>query len=151
MRTMIIEWRHLKVEDETCDRCYDTGENLTNEVKRLNRTFEPQGVHIEIEETVLDENQVAESNALLFNGVPIEDILDIKISESYCESCSELIGKPTSCRSVVYAGQEYDDVPAKAIRHAAHHMLGENMKEEERASEHVRACCCAEGGSDCCG
>lgn len=28
MKTLEIEWRHLDVQGETCDRCYDTGENL---------------------------------------------------------------------------------------------------------------------------
>lgn len=28
METLKIEWRHFDVEGETCDRCYDTGENL---------------------------------------------------------------------------------------------------------------------------
>lgn len=39
MTTLKIEWRHLDVDDETCDRCYDTGENLFHEVKRLNKVL----------------------------------------------------------------------------------------------------------------
>lgn len=35
MKTLKIEWRHLDVGGETCERCYDTGENLVNEVKRF--------------------------------------------------------------------------------------------------------------------
>jgi hypothetical protein len=143
MKTLIIEWKHLEVDGETCERCYDTGENLINEVKRLNRKFEQKGKNIEVKETVLDENQVAQSNALLFNGVPIEDILDIKISNNYCESCSELVGKPTLCRAVFFDGQEYEDIPAKAIRQAILKVLDEELENAEGTS---KTCSC---GGDC--
>lgn len=119
MKTLTIEWRHLDVEGETCDRCYDTGENLANEAKRLRRTLEPQGIEVVAIETKLDDNQIPESNTILFNGVPIEDIIDIKISENYCDSCTMLLGKQTYCRTVLFEGNEYEDVPAKAIRQAA--------------------------------
>jgi hypothetical protein len=55
MKKLIIEWKHLDVEGETCDRCYDTGENLANEVKRLNRSLQPKGIEVELLETKLDE------------------------------------------------------------------------------------------------
>ena len=47
MNTLKIEWKHLDVEGETCNRCYDTGENLNQEVKRLNRFLRPQGIEVE--------------------------------------------------------------------------------------------------------
>ncbi|WP_298200194.1 DUF2703 domain-containing protein [Desulfosporosinus sp.] len=48
MKTLTIEWRHLDVGGETCNRCYDTGENLNQEVKRLNRTLQPQGIGLSV-------------------------------------------------------------------------------------------------------
>ena len=48
MKKLKIEWRHLAVEGETCNRCYDTGENLTQEVKRLNRALQPQGIEVDL-------------------------------------------------------------------------------------------------------
>lgn len=42
MKKLKIEWRHLDVEGETCDRCYDTGDNLEREVRRLNIALQPQ-------------------------------------------------------------------------------------------------------------
>ncbi len=124
MKTLTIEWRHLDVDGETCDRCYDTGENLANEAKRLRRTLELQGIEVIVLETKLDDDQIPESNTILFNGVPIEDILDIKISENYCDSCTLLLGKKTYCRTVLFEGNEYEDVPAKAIRQAALKTVG---------------------------
>ena len=124
MKTLKIEWRHLDVEGETCDRCYDTGENLNQEAKRLNRVLNPQGILVEVAETKLDDTQIPQSNTILFNGVPIEDILSIKVSENYCDSCTLLLGKKTYCRTVFYEGNEYEDIPAKAIRQAALKILG---------------------------
>ncbi len=123
-RALTIEWRHLDAAGETCDRCYDTGENLANEVKRLKRTLEPQGVTITLIETKLDESQIPQSNTILFNGVPIETILDIAVSENYCGSCSALLGKATYCRTVTFEGTAYEEIPAKAIRKAAYQALG---------------------------
>lgn len=48
MMTLKIEWRHLEVDGETCDRCYDTGENLYHEVKRLNKVLVPKNIIIEL-------------------------------------------------------------------------------------------------------
>lgn len=148
MKTLKIEWRHLDVEGETCNRCYDTGENLNQEVKRLNRMLQPVGIEVEWFETKLDHTRIPESNTILFNGVPIEDILNIQLSENYCESCTSLLGKETYCRTVVYEGNKYEDVPAKAIREAAMKVLG--LKESKKASEGNCGCGCSGGGSSCC-
>ncbi len=72
MKKLIIEWKHLDVEGETCDRCYDTGENLNQEVKRLNRTLQPKGIEVEWFETKLDNAQILQSNMLLFNEFPLK-------------------------------------------------------------------------------
>lgn len=123
-----IEWKHLDVAGDTCNRCYDTGENLYNEVKRLNRSLQPRGIEVEFIETKLDDTQIPQSNVLLFNGVPIEEVLDIKVAENYCESCTDLLGTDTYCRTIIYEGNEYEDIPAKAIREAALKVLGLTKK-----------------------
>ncbi len=63
---LTIEWQHLDVEGETCNRCYDTGENLAAEIKRLYRTLNPQNIEIEFIDTKLDGAHVPDSNTLLF-------------------------------------------------------------------------------------
>ena len=149
MKTLRIEWRHLDVEGDTCDRCYDTGENLNAEVRRLQRALKPLDIQVEWFETKLNDNQIQQSNTILFNGVPIEDILDIEVSENYCHSCSALLGNETYCRTVIYQGTEYEDVPAKAIREAAYKVLG--IEESKKASgKSGGRCGCGCGGSDCC-
>lgn len=150
MKRLMIEWRHLDVEGETCNRCYDTGENLNAEVKRLNRTLKPKGITVEWQETKLDLSQIPESNTMYFNGVPLEELLDIQVSENHCESCADLCGEETYCRTVIYEGQEYEDVPAKAIREAAFISLGIKVKKtvEGAATKVSSGCDCT--GSNCC-
>ncbi|HAN09441.1 MAG TPA: hypothetical protein DCP90_02375 [Clostridiales bacterium] len=145
MKTLKIEWLHLDVEGETCNRCYDTGENLNQEVKRLKRALQPQGIEVEFVETKLNGEQVPQSNTILFNGIPIEDILNIEVSNNYCDSCTSLLGTETFCRTVKYEGEEYEDIPAKAIRQAAYRVLGIN---EEPTSGNSGCGCGCSGG--CC-
>jgi len=145
MKKLKIEWMHLDVEGDTCNRCYDTGENLNQEVKRLNRALESQGIIVEYVETKLDNTQIPNSNKILFNGIPLEDILDIQVSENYCDSCTTLLGKETYCRIITYDGNEYEDIPAKAIRQAALKVLGI----EEKTTQAKRSCCDC-NSSNCC-
>ena len=148
VKILKIEWRHLDVGGETCDRCYDTGENLAQEVKRLKRALEPQGIVIELIDTKLDDNQIPQSNTILFNEVPIEEILEIEVSENYCESCTALLGKETYCRAVKFEGNDYEDIPAKAIRQAAYKALG--IEEAKQEISKNSGCCCSDNSGCCC-
>lgn len=141
---LVIEWRHLEVEGGTCDRCYDTGENLAAEVKRLRRTLGEKGIEVEYIETRLGGTQITESNALLFNGTPIEDILNIKVTQNYCDSCSALLKTDTYCRTVSFEGNEYEEIPSKVIRQAAYAVLGLQTNSKEPGESR-----CCEGGGCC--
>ena len=146
MRTLKIEWKHLYVAGDTCNRCYDTGENLAQEVKRLNRVLQPQGIEVEWFETKLDDTKIPQSNMILFNGVPIEDILDIEVSKNYCDSCTDLLGTDTYCRTITFEGNEYEDIPAKAIRQATLKVLG--IEDKTTALAEKPSSCCKDSG--CC-
>ena len=146
---LVIEWKHLDAAGETCDRCYDTGENLHAEIKRLQRKLDPKGIAIQLIETKLDETNVKESNQILMNGILIEEIIDLKVQENYCASCSDLVGNETYCRTIIFDGEEYDDIPAKAIRLAA--MKALNLVEEtSNADSDSTGCGCGCSGGSCC-
>ena len=134
MKTLKIEWMHLDVDGDTCDRCYDTGKNLIKEIKRLNKALNPKDIEVILIDTKLDESQTSKSNSILFDGIPIEEILDIKVSDNYCSSCSTLLGYKTNCRTVLYDNHEYEDIPPKAIRHAAYKLLGIDYIQNEELS-----------------
>lgn len=135
MKKLKIEWMHLDVKGETCDRCYDTGENLTAEVKRLSRALQKYNIEVEYVETKLDKTQIPQSNKILFNDVPIENILDIKVAENFCDSCSELLGDVTYCRTIEFDGNEYEEIPAKAIRQAAYKVLDLDVNKSAQAEK----------------
>ena len=59
---------------ETCDSCYDICENLVNRVKRLNRSFEPKKMYIEIRKLYLIGTRSINLTRSCFGGIPIEDI-----------------------------------------------------------------------------
>lgn len=94
-------------------------------------------------------NQIPQSNTILFNGVPIEEILDLKVSENYCDSCTELLEIEAYCRTVFYDGLEYEDIPAKVIREATYKIL--NLTESQESPINILnnagGCSC---GFDCC-
>ncbi len=150
MKTLNIEWKHLDVNGEACNRCNDTGRTLYQEIRKLNLELHDKGIEVILHDKKLKDDQISQSNIILYNGVPIEEILDIKVSENYCDSCSNLLGTKTYCRTIIYEDNEYEDIPAKAIRQAAFKVLGivDDKKEENSG-------CCCNGGcscssSDCC-
>ena len=124
MKTLEIEWKHLDVEGKTCARCSDTGEALQEAIAKLAEECRPLGWDIKFKETTLAAKNISESNVILFNGKPIEALLPgARASESPCESCSEITGKSTSCRTVEFAGDTYGGIPASLIRQAAGHII----------------------------
>lgn len=105
----------------------------------------PKNIIIELIDTKLSAHDVLRSNTLLINDVPIENIIDVKVSTNYCKSCSSIIGKDSYCRTVIFDGNEYEDIPAKAIRQAVYKIL----ELEETVNEQKGQYCCCKG-SNCC-
>lgn len=120
MKELVIEWRHYDKEGVTCDRCAATGSSVREVVAELSREFAGQGIAVRFLETKLPEEQMAQSNLVLFNGRPLESLLaDAAAGENACSSCSCLTGSQTSCRTVVHEGTTYEEIPAELIRDAA--------------------------------
>lgn len=119
MKTITIEWQHLDVAGETCQRCGDTGVELGHLVERLQSECAPRGVEIVFSETLLGAEQIAHSNTILINGVSLEKILPQTLaSTSCCTSCGDLTGRSEQCRTIVHLGVEYETIPRELIRQA---------------------------------
>ena len=120
METLEIEWRHFDKEGNTCDRCSDTGQALYKVVAELSEECRPYGWDIKFRETNLTQNEISESNIILLNGKPIEDILQNAVAaESHCQSCCDLTGNPsTCCRTIEFEGKSYESIPTDLIRKA---------------------------------
>lgn len=124
MRTVAIEWRHYQHEGATCDRCAATGLSVREVVSELSRELAERGVSITFTETILPEELMAQSNMILLNGIPLENVLDdAAADENPCPSCSCLTGSETSCRIVEYQGTTYEEIPPELIRKALHKVI----------------------------
>lgn len=119
MKTLVIEWRHYDKAGQTCDRCAATGTAVREVVSELGSELAEKGVTVTFTETLLPAELMAQSNMLLFNGIPLEEVLDdAAADESHCASCSCLTGSETSCRTVEFEGKSYEEIPAGLIRKA---------------------------------
>ena len=127
MKELTIEWRHYEKEGATCERCAATGSSVKEVVSELGNELAGKGITVTFTETPLPEESMAQSNLLLFNGVPLETILDnATADENHCPSCSCLTGSETSCRTINYEGRTYEEIPAELIRQAAYKVIGRN-------------------------
>ncbi|MDP2758145.1 MAG: DUF2703 domain-containing protein [Desulfurivibrionaceae bacterium] len=125
MKTVMVEWRHLDKEGKTCDRCAETGQGVAELVQRLQVECRKKGVEILFREIKLTEANIEQSNLILINGRPIEDILPrTTASESSCCSCGELTGREESCRTIIRHGQVHEAIPQEFIREAICRVAG---------------------------
>ena len=124
MRELSIEWRHYEKEGATCLRCSATGKTLEEVVAELRAELAPRGIRITLTETRLTEGEIPLSNMILFDGVPLEELLiGAKVSESLCASCACLTGAETFCRAIEYEGKSYEEIPEELIRKAVYEVL----------------------------
>lgn len=111
--TLVLEWRHYGKEGQTCERCSDTGVNLATVVA----DYAQQGINITVQEVLLPYDRILESNLVLINGIPLEELLTgSEAGETSCDSCSCLSGQDTSCRTILYDGIVYEELAPELIR-----------------------------------
>jgi len=125
MNELRVEWRHYEKEGATCERCSSTGTTLSELLNELTGELMAKGITVTFVETLLTEEEMAQSNLILLNGIPLEDVLDdARTDENSCPSCSCLTGKDNSCRTVEHEGVVYEDIPADLIRKAVYLATG---------------------------
>ena len=124
MDRLEIEWRHLDVDGKTCDRCADTGTAVRAACEGLARELAPKGWIVGFTETRLTENEISDSNAILVNGIPMEELLPHgRRSESCCPSCREMLGAPVMCRTIEHRGRTHEAIPPELIREAVYEFV----------------------------
>jgi hypothetical protein len=139
MKTLNIEWKHVNLGGQTCDRCGDTGETLRGVVAELNHSRCGESTRFELRETKLGRGGVPESNVILVNGRPLESFLPgARVTTTGCDSCGELLGEPTDCRALETGGVTHEAIPAELIR-AALCKAAECSDEESRQEQ----CACS--------
>lgn len=119
MENILLEWFHLDVGGQTCERCSDTGDEIKAIVSKLANECRSKGVKVELKETLLAPDKIDRSNLITINGEPIENVLSgTQASTSSCESCADLTGQKAQCRTLVHFGQVHETVPQQLIREA---------------------------------
>lgn len=125
MKKIVVEWMHLDKDGRTCDRCAETGVWVVEAVQALAAECREKGVEIVFKETLLAAEEIGQSNLILIDGVPVEDILPgAKASESCCCSCGDLTGQDEACRTIIFAGVEHEAIPPQMIREAICRVAG---------------------------
>jgi len=119
--TLLVEWRHIGGNvDATCERCAATGRTLAEVVDAIRPALSARRIRVRVTETVLPPERIAGSNTILFNGIPIEDLLDeVRVEMTPCASCSCITGTDASCRAIVCGDETHEAIPADLILNAA--------------------------------
>lgn len=121
--TLLVEWRHIgESVDATCERCAATGRTLAEAevVAAIRPALSARRIRVRVTGTVLPPERIAESNTILFNGVPIEDLLDeVRVEMTPCASCSCITGTEADCRAIVCGDETHEALPADLILKAA--------------------------------
>lgn len=119
-KELVIEWRQVDA-GSTCRRSEETGMALRAILSEISMLLEMEGVSVQMIETPLPADTVGESDTLLFNGVPLEELLDgIEVTGTPCCSCSNTACQgETECRTLRYNGEDYEAIPPDLIGRAA--------------------------------
>ncbi len=133
MKHLTLEWRHLDLNNKTCLRCSETGKTLSQVISELQQKLKPKGITLLFKETRLSEHDLKQSNMILINNKPLEQILsNVKVGENYCASCSCITGNDAYCRTIEYKGKQYEEIPETIIRKAVLRAAGLDKKGEKQ-------------------
>ena len=112
-KELVIEWRHAGRDSGEISE--ETGMTLAAVLAEIRMLLEMEGVNVRMIE------EVAEPESLLFNGIPVEELLDgveVTATSCSCASCDSCEGS-AECRLLRYNGEEYEAIPPELIGRAA--------------------------------
>jgi len=73
---IIIEWRHLDLGQPFSGHCSETGATLWEVITTLGQEHWLDDIGLELKNTILLPEDTEESNTVLVNGIPVEQILN---------------------------------------------------------------------------
>lgn len=124
---LVVEWRHIGRDIEnTCERCGETGRAVMDVIEEIRPILEEEGITVRVVETPLENAAIGESNSILFNGMPLEDLIEgMEVTSTPCASCACITGQDdATCRAVEYDGERYESTPPELIARAVLKALG---------------------------
>jgi len=115
MKILKIEWQRLLTDGQTCPRCGATEIEVEKASHSLEQSLAPLGIKVVLEKHELTpvafQRDPSQSNRILFNGIPLEEVLGLKVGQSpCCETCGD-----AECRTLETGGQVYETIPANLI------------------------------------
>ncbi len=116
MKTLDIEWQRLLDEQKvTCPRCGSTEQEVEKAVKELNQMLAPSDIAVNLVKKAIDpetfKKDALQSNKILIAGKTLEEWLGATTGQSKCcETCGD-----ADCRTVEYAGDTHEAIPAELI------------------------------------
>ncbi len=116
MTTLVIEWQRLLDENmKTCPRCGSTEQEVEKAAATLNRELKPFEIRVTLTKKALKPEafklDVLQSNKIVIAGRTLEEWLGAETGQSRCcEVCGD-----AECRTVEYADQSHETVPADLI------------------------------------
>jgi hypothetical protein len=119
-KELVIEWQHAeRAVEKTREEFEETGMPLSGVLAEIRMLLEMEGVGVRVIE------RVGEPESLLFNGIPIEELLEgVEVTATACacascESCETCGEEEAECRTLRYNGEEYEAIPPELIGRAA--------------------------------
>src|SRR5512135_962302 len=116
MKTLVIEWQRLLDEQKkTCERCGSTEQEVEKAASSLEQELTPLGIDVSLVKKAIDpesfKRDVLQSNKILIAGKTLEEWLGAGTGQSpCCEVCGD-----AECRTVEFANQTYETIPAHLI------------------------------------
>lgn len=125
-KVLIISWQRLVSDGNTCPRCGSTEDELGKAIEQLKKSLNPLGIKVELQksELTLEEfkKEPVKSNIILFNDIPLEDLILAKTGQSQCcDVCGD-----EECRTVEVGGKAHETIPAGLIVKAGLIAVGKN-------------------------
>ncbi|GAB4443797.1 MAG: hypothetical protein OHK0040_14470 [bacterium] len=128
MEKLVVAWQRLLNEaGETCDRCNKTYLNLEKVISVLKPALLNFGIEIVFEKKALSleefKKDPLQSNIILIDGRPLEDLLNLKIGSSECcGPCGD-----SECRTILDNDGEKEEVEERLILKAIFKVLSEKI------------------------
>ncbi len=115
MKILKIEWHRLVEDGQTCPRCGATGKEVEKASNSLQQSLAPLGIKVVLEKYEITPGAFQQdpsiSNRILFNGIPLEEVLGLKVGQSpCCGTCGD-----AECRTLETGGQVYETIPTNLI------------------------------------
>ena len=116
MKTLVIEWRRLLDKNKkTCPRCGSTEQEIEKAAAGLNRELKPFDIKVSLAKRAIRpedfKKDVLQSNKIMITGKTMEEWLGAETGQSpCCEVCGD-----AECRTVEYADQTHETIPADLI------------------------------------